>query len=349
MGQLLNDPSSVVFDMATGVTLAHPHLQQLGEYATIATTESPLERVAIVSGGGSGHEPAHWGYVGKGMLDAACAGQVFTSPPVEQILDAIHVLDRRNDHAGVLLVVKNFAGDVMNFGMAAETARNEGVPIAVVTVNDDVSISDPSSRRGVAGAVLLHKIAGAMAVRGAPLVEVKRTATRAVRNMASYGIATSPCVLPGAKGPSFELADDEMELGIGIHGERGTATVPLQRAGQMCELVFAALREQLPSLRSSRILLLVNGMGGTPSLELYLVFAEIHRLASGVGATVAIGLVGNFMTSLNMVGFSSTILLLDDELEELLRAEHHATAFPDLTRQQPSSQRAAFRQGCRDR
>jgi len=331
MTKLIDDPTSVVSDMASGVALAHPRLRQLGDYTTIVTRENRTEGVAIVSGGGSGHEPAHWGYVGRGMLDAACGGEVFTSPPVDQILGAIRFVDERNAHAGVLLVVKNFAGDVMNFGMAAETAADEGIPVTTVTVNDDVSIPDPDLRRGIAGAVLVHKTAGAAAARGAALEKVKQVAHKAIRNMASCGIATSACVLPGASGPSFELAEGEMEVGIGIHGERGTATMPLQSATRMCEIVFAALKENLPPLGDRRVLLLINGMGGTPALELHLLFGGMHRLVSEMGAIVAIGLVGNYMTSLDMTGFSGTILLLDEELEDLLRAEHSAPAFPNLS------------------
>jgi dihydroxyacetone kinase-like protein len=331
MNQLINDPAKAVAEMARGILLAHPHLQQLGTYPTIVTREDRTERVSLASGGGSGHEPAHWGYVGPGMLDAACGGDVFTSPSAEQVHEAIRFLDGRNGHVGVLLIVKNFAGDVMNFGIAADTARNEGVSVATVVVNDDVSIPDPANRRGIAGAPLVHKVAGAMALRSAPLGEVRRVAEKAVENLASFGVATTACTLPGARRPSFALADGEMELGIGIHGERGIATAPLKDATGICEIVAEKLQASLPPLGKRRVLLLINGMGGTPTLELYLVFGLMHRMVSKMGAEIAIGLAGNYMTSLGMAGFSGTILVLDRELEELLRAQHGAPAFPDLS------------------
>lgn len=331
MKKLVNDPSKVVSEMARGALLAHSHLKRLGDYATLVTNEEKTQRVALVSGGGSGHEPAHWGYIGAGMLDAACAGDVFTSPGVDQIHEAIRYLDARNSHAGVLAVVKNFAGDVMNFGVATENARSEGAVVDSIVVNDDVSIPDPANRRGIAGAVLVHRIAGALASAKAPLAEVKRVAEKTVGGLASFGVAIGACTLPGAARPSFPLTEGEMELGIGIHGERGIATVPLQNAAGICALVAEKLGEHLP-LRKSRILLLVNGMGGTPPSELYIAYGQMHDLLTKMGADVAMGLVGNYMTSLDMAGFSATILLLDRELEELLRTPHGAPAFPDLQR-----------------
>lgn len=327
MKKFLNDPKFAVYEMMSGVVGAYPTLKQLGKYTTIVRKELTKNTVGLVSGGGSGHEPAHWGYVGAGMLDAACGGDIFTSPPSGQILEAIQAVDQGQ---GVLLIIKNYTGDVLNFSLAADLAQSQGIKVGSVVVNDDISIGDPEKRRGVAGTVFIHKVAGAMAESGAPLSEVRRVAEKAIHNLASIGVAIAPCVVPTAGRPTFTLEDDEMELGIGIHGERGIMRTAILSASATCKTLFERLKEQFGSMDGEHVALLLNGMGGTPTMELYLLNGIMHRLVYEAGATICFNLVGEYMTALEMAGFSITIMRLDEELKELLIAPTNAPRFPSF-------------------
>ncbi|GGB37698.1 dihydroxyacetone kinase subunit DhaK [Lentibacillus populi] len=328
MKKIVNDPERVVQDMIQGLVTAHPgSVKQLPDTTVITRKDAPVSgKVGLVSGGGSGHEPAHAGYVGKGMLDAAVAGEVFTSPTPDQVLEAIKAVD---SGAGVLLIIKNYTGDVMNFEMAAEMAEAEGIQVEKVVVNDDVAVEDSSftsGRRGIAGTVFVHKIAGAMAEKGGSLQEVKAVAEKVIRNVRSMGVATSPCTVPAAGKPSFELADDEMEVGIGIHGEPGierkkVATAD-EIAGELTDKIFTDL-----DFANSDVAVMINGLGATPEMELYIVNGKVQAILADQGMNVYKTFVGEFMTSLEMAGCSVTLLKLDNQLKELLDAPSTAPAF----------------------
>ncbi|ELK48611.1 dihydroxyacetone kinase subunit DhaK [Halobacillus sp. BAB-2008] len=294
----------------------------------IVRKDAPVEgKVGIVSGGGSGHEPAHAGFVGKGMLDAAVSGEVFTSPTPDQILEAIKAVD---SGAGVLLVVKNYTGDVMNFDMAKELAEAEGIAVESVLVNDDVAVEDSSfttGRRGVAGTVFVHKIAGAKAEEGASLEEVKQTAEHVVHNVRTMGVALSPCIMPTSGEPSFHLEDGEMELGIGIHGEPGVETKPLATADEIATALLDSVLSELEPVGNDQAAVMINGMGATPEMELYVFNRKVQELLAEKGVSVCRTFVGEYMTSLEMAGCSLTILKVDDDLKALLNAPSEAPAF----------------------
>ncbi|WP_042146914.1 dihydroxyacetone kinase subunit DhaK [Paucisalibacillus sp. EB02] len=327
MKKIINDPNQVVQDMIDGLIVANSkHLKQVPDTFVVARKDAPINgKVALVSGGGSGHEPAHAGYIGKGMLDAAVCGEVFTSPTPDQVFEAIKAVD---GGAGVFLVIKNYTGDIMNFEMAAELAEAEGIQVETVIVNDDVAVEDSSfttGRRGIAGTVFVHKIAGAKAERGASLNEVKAVAEKVVANVRSMGMALTPCTVPAAGEPSFELAEDEMEIGMGIHGEPGINRGSIATADE----IATTLTEKVLSDRdfSGDVAVLVNGLGATPEMELYIMNKKVHELLAAKGINVYKTFVGEYMTSLEMAGCSITILQLDDELKELLDAESIAPAF----------------------
>jgi dihydroxyacetone kinase-like protein len=283
-------------------------------------------KVAIVSGGGSGHEPLHGGYVGAGMLDAAVPGPVFTSPTPDSVLAATQAV---NGGAGVLHIVKNYTGDVLNFETAAELAGADGIEVSPVVINDDVAVEDSTytaGRRGVGGTVPLEKITGAAAARGDDLAAVTAIAQRVVANVRSMGVALTACTVPHSGEPSFTLADDEIEMGIGIHGEPGRHRIKLQPADEIVAGLLTPIVEDLPFTRGDRTLLMVNGMGGTPQIELYLAFGIAARLLADSGIEISRSLVGNFITSLEMQGMSLTLLRLDDELTELWDAPVHTAA-----------------------
>ena len=270
-----------------------------------------------MSGGGSGHEPMHGGFVGPGMLDAACPGEVFTSPTPDQMLEATKAVD---GGAGVLHIVKNYTGDVLNFEMAADLAKGEGIDVEAVVTNDDVAVQDSlytAGRRGVGITVIAEKLCGAAADDGRSLADVADICRRANDQGRSMGMALTPCTTPGAGSPSFELGDDEMEIGIGIHGEPGRFREPLAPASQVVERLATAVVEDLPYESGDQVLAMVNGMGGTPLIELYVVYRELHRFLEARGITIARRLVGNYITSLEMAGCSITLLRLDDELTRL--------------------------------
>jgi dihydroxyacetone kinase-like protein len=328
MKKIINDPSTVVAESLRGMALAHPDLLRVQEDpAFVVRADAPVAgKVAIISGGGSGHEPLHGGFVGRGMLDAACPGAVFTSPTPDQMQAAI---EATNGGAGALLVVKNYTGDVLNFETAGELVAAEGIQLRHVVIDDDVAVKDSlytAGRRGVGGTVPLEKIAGAAAERGDDLDTVERIAIKVVRNVRSMGMALAAPTVPHVGEPSFDLADDEMEVGIGIHGEPGRARMPVENADGIVTRLLNPILEDLPFGSGDRVLLFTNSMGGTPLIELYLAHGIAERLLAERGIAVERRLVGPFITSLEMQGMSLTLLKLDDELLELWDAPVHTAA-----------------------
>jgi dihydroxyacetone kinase-like protein len=324
MKKLINDPRNVVPEALRGFGKAHRDLVAVHENPTYVTRAARRPgKVALVSGGGSGHEPLHAGFVGHGMLDAACPGQVFTSPTPEQIAGAAGAVDAGR---GVLFIVKNYSGDVMNFEMAAEEFGGQS---ATVLVQDDVAVESSTysaSRRGVAGTLVVEKMVGAAAEAGADLAVCVALAERASAACATMGVALTSCTVPAAGKPTFQLGDGEMEVGVGIHGEPGRRRAPAAPAEEVAgELLTAILRDLQPA-KGQPLLLLVNGMGGTPLLELYLMYDAAARRLEAEGLTIARSLVGSYVTSLEMAGCSLTVVRLDDELCRLWDAPVHTAA-----------------------
>jgi dihydroxyacetone kinase-like protein len=319
MKKLINDPENVVREELAGVTLAHPDLVKVNvDPHYVVRADAPVQgKVALVSGGGSGHEPMHGGFVGRGMLDAACPGEVFTSPTPDQMEAATKAVD---GGAGVVHIVKNYTGDVMNFEMAAELCRSEGTDVESVLVDDDVAVQDSlytAGRRGVGTTVLMEKIGGAAAEERRPLKEVADVCRKVNDNGRSMGMALTSCTVPAAGKPTFELGDDEMEIGIGIHGEPGRERMKVKPVHEIVELMATPIVEDLPFASGDRVLAFVNGMGGTPLIELYVVFNELAAFLDGRGITIGRNLIGSYITSLEMQGCSITLLKLDDELTAL--------------------------------
>lgn len=319
MKKLINDPQDVVAESLMGVEAAHPDLNVDHQHKIIYRGDAPRRgKVGIISGGGSGHEPLHGGFVGLGMLDAACAGEVFTSPVPDQMLAATKLVD---GGAGVLHVVKNYTGDVMNFEMAAELAgADSGARVMSVVTDDDVAVQDSTwtaGRRGVGITVLLEKIAGAAAEQDRPLEQVAHVARQVNANGRSMGLALTSCTVPSAGKPTFEIGADEMELGVGIHGEPGRQRVPLATAREIAEMLVEPVLADLPFTAGDRVIAFVNGLGGTPLLELYIMYNEVNRILSAHRVQVARSLVGSYITSLDMAGTSITLLKVDDELLSL--------------------------------
>ncbi|WP_271983196.1 dihydroxyacetone kinase subunit DhaK [Pseudoclavibacter terrae] len=328
MKKLINDPKDVVKEALEGMALAHADILRLApEPAFLVRADAPVEgKVGIVSGGGSGHEPMHGGLIGFGMLDAAVPGPVFTSPTPDPILEATKAVDSGR---GVLHIVKNYTGDVLNFETASDLALAEEIEVRSVIVDDDVAVKDSlytAGRRGVAGTVLVEKIAGASAERGDDLDTVAGLAEKVNANARSMGVALSACTVPHAGEPSFDLGEDEIEIGIGIHGEPGRARIAIEPADAIVDRLLAPILEDLPFASGDDVLLFVNGMGGTPEIELYIVFRRAAEVLRERGITVTRHLVGNFTTSLEMQGCSITVLRLDDELTELWDAPVHTAA-----------------------
>ncbi|MGN7201917.1 dihydroxyacetone kinase subunit DhaK [Arthrobacter sp. SAFR-044] len=328
MKKLINDPKSVVQEAVQGFGLAHAGLVTVSEDPIYVTRkDAPVAgKVGLVSGGGSGHEPLHAGYVGRGMLDAAVPGAVFTSPTPDQILPATLAV---NSGAGVVHIVKNYTGDVLNFETAAELAEAEGVSVRTVLVNDDVAVEDSlytAGRRGVGGTVLVEKIAGAAAERGDDLDTVAAIGERVNANVRTMGVALSACTVPHAGTPSFDLAEDEIEIGIGIHGEPGRHRIPMENADNITNRLLEPVLADLKVASGDKVLLFVNGMGGTPLSELYIVYRRAVQVLADAGATVERSLVGNYITALEMQGCSISVLRLDDELTELWDAPVHTPA-----------------------
>src|ERR671926_1813202 len=328
MKKLINATDDVVRESLEGVEAAHGDRVRVSyDPAYVVRADAPVQgKVGVISGGGSGHEPMHGGFVGPGMLDAACPGEVFTSPTPDQMLEATKAV---NGGAGVLHIVKNYTGDVLNFEMAADLAKGEGIDVAAVVTNDDVAVQDSlytAGRRGVGITVLAEKICGAAAEDKRPLGEVAELCRRVNGEGRSMGMALTPCITPGSGQPSFELADDEMEIGIGIHGEPGRYREPLAPASAVVERLATAIVEDLPYESGDNVLAMVNGMGGTPLVELYVVYRELHRFLEGRGITISRRLIGDYITSLEMAGCSITLLKLDDELVRLWDAPVHTPA-----------------------
>ena len=320
MKKILNDVDSVEAEMIQGLVKSAPKMLRKLDYGTIVVRANKKEgKVALVSGGGSGHEPAHAGYVGAGMLDGAVAGTVFTSPTPDQVLEGIKAVATEQ---GVLCIVKNYTGDIMNFEMAVEMAADEGIKADYVVVNDDVAVRDSlytTGRRGVAGTVFVHKIAGAKAEQGASLADVKGVAEKVVANVRSMGMAIEPCTVPAAGKQGVELADDEMEIGIGIHGEPGTHREKLRPANEIAKMLIDEILSDL-DYKGKDVVVMVNGMGGTPLMELYIVNNFVQDYLKEQGVHVYDTMVGNYMTSIEMAGFSLTLLRLDDDMKALYDA-----------------------------
>jgi phosphoenolpyruvate---glycerone phosphotransferase subunit DhaK len=319
MKKLINDPAGVVAEALAGIEAAHPDLRVDHANKVIYRGDAPRPgKVGLISGGGSGHEPLHGGFVGLGMLDAACAGEVFTSPVPDQMLAATKLVD---GGAGVLHVVKNYTGDVLNFEMAAELAEAEtGVRVVSVVTDDDVAVQDSTwtaGRRGVGVTVLLEKIAGAAAEQGRSLDEVADVARRVNGNGRSMGLALTSCTVPAVGHPTFELGEKEMELGVGIHGEPGRERIPLAPARDIAAMLVEPILEDLPFRSGDGVVCFVNGLGGTPLIELYVVFNDVAQILAGRGVQIARSLVGPYITSLDMAGTSVTLLRVDDELLSL--------------------------------
>jgi dihydroxyacetone kinase-like protein len=316
MKKLINAVDTVVTDALAGVAAAHPELRVDVENKVILRAGGPRAgKAGLVSGGGSGHEPLHGGFVGYGMLDAACPGEVFTSPVPDQILLATRAV---NGGAGVLHIVKNYTGDVLNFQMAAELAEDEDIEVASVIVNDDVAVEDSlytAGRRGVGATVFVEKIAGALAEEGADLASVAAVAREVNERSRSFGVALSPCITPAAGKPTFELGDSEIELGIGIHGEPGRTRSPMRSARELAAVALDAIGADIPL--DGELLVMVNGMGGTPLIELYVMYNEVAKYIQERGGRITRNLVGNYITSLEMQGFSVTVCRLTEQLTRL--------------------------------
>jgi dihydroxyacetone kinase-like protein len=319
MKKLINDPADVVSEALLGIEAAHSGLRVDHVNKIVYRGDAPVSgKVGLISGGGSGHEPLHGGFVGPGMLDAACAGEVFTSPVPDQMLAATKAVD---GGAGVLHIVKNYTGDVMNFEMAAELAAAEtGVDVVSVVTDDDVAVQDSlytAGRRGVGVTVVLEKIAGAAAEQGRPLAEVADVAKVVNANGRSMGMALTSCTVPAAGKPTFELGEAEMEIGIGIHGEPGRRRVPLAPAKEIAEMLVEPIVADLPFSSGDAVIAFVNGMGGTPLIELYLMYNEVARIVGAHGIEIARSLVGPYITSLEMAGCSVTLVKVTDDLVAL--------------------------------
>jgi phosphoenolpyruvate---glycerone phosphotransferase subunit DhaK len=319
MKKLINDPADVVKEALEGVAAAHgDRVKVLTDPNVIVRADAPVQgKVGLVSGGGSGHEPMHGGFVGPGMLDAACPGEVFTSPTPDQMLAATKAV---NGGAGVLHIVKNYTGDVLNFEMAADLARAEDIEVEAVVVDDDVAVQDSlytAGRRGVGTTVLAEKICGAAAEQRRSLAEVAELCRKTNANGRSMGMALTSCTVPAAGKPTFELGANEMEIGIGIHGEPGRQRKAVAPVHEVVEMLATPIVEDLPFSSGDKVLAFVNGMGGTPLIELYVVYNELHKFLSGRGIEISRNLIGPYITSLEMQGCSITLLKLDDELTAL--------------------------------
>lgn len=328
MKKLINDPNNVLEDMIEGMCYAHEeYLKRIEGFDVLVRKNPKTNKVALVSGGGSGHEPAHAGYVGEGMLDAAVCGAVFTSPTPDQVYKAIQEV---NTGEGVLLIIKNYTGDVMNFEMAQDMAEMDGINVKSVVVNDDVAVEDSlytAGRRGIAGTVFVHKIAGAKAEEGASLDEVTDVANKVIKNVRSMGMALTSCIVPAAGKPNFTLEDDEVEIGIGIHGEPGTHREKISNANNIASQLVNKIMNDINLECDDEVAVMVNGLSGTPLMELYIVNKKVREMLEDKGIKVYKTFVGEYMTSLEMSGCSVSILKLDDELKELLDKKADTPAF----------------------
>lgn len=327
MKKFINDVERVEEEMVRGFALAYPeYVRQVPDSHVLVRAEKKVDKVALVSGGGSGHEPAHAGYVGKGMLDAAVPGAVFTSPTPDAVYTAVKEVANPE---GTLLIIKNYTGDVMNFEMAREMAEGEGQKMAQVIVGDDVAVDGSLytvGRRGIAGTVFVHKIAGAKAEAGGSLEEVRAVAQKTADNVRSMGVAIAPCTVPANGKPGFELGEDEMEVGIGIHGEPGTHKEPVRPVKEIVAHLMEKILEDY-DFKGSEVAVMVNSAGATPLMELYIIYQHVVDILEAEGISIAHCYIGEYMTSIEMAGFSLSLLKLDSELKELLEAPADTPAF----------------------
>lgn len=327
MKKFINAATEVEDQMIQGMIKAFPQYVKKLDCGNVVVRATPkVGKVALISGGGSGHEPAHGGYVGEGMLDAAVAGAVFTSPTPDQVYEGIKAIATDK---GVLMIIKNYTGDVMNFEMAGEMAADEGIKVAKVVVADDVAVDGSLytvGRRGVAGTVFVHKIAGAKAETGASLEEVQATAQKVIDNVRTMGVAIAPCTVPAAGTPGFVLAEDEMEVGIGIHGEPGTHREKLRPVDEIVDMLLDKILADI-DYKGSEVAVMVNSSGGTPLMELFIAYNHIADVLAAKSVKVYKSFVGEFMTSIEMQGMSITLLKLDEELKALLDAKADTIAF----------------------
>ena len=318
MKKIINNPNEVVSDMLRGMAKANPKIRYLGEgVEVIARAEKTAGKVGVITGGGSGHEPAFGGYVGKGMLDAAVAGNVFSSPSPDRIIEGIKAAD---GGAGVLMVIMNYSGDIMNFKMAGELAEFDGIRTDVVVVKDDVAVPDSTystGRRGIAGTLFVHKVAGAAAEMGKSMEEVKAAAEKTIANIRTMGMAMSPCTLPAVGKPGFTLGEDECEIGMGIHGEPGINREKMSSAKELAAKLLQKIFDDC-DYSGTEVAVMVNGLGGTPLMEQYILYDEVERILAEKRIRIYKAFVGNYMTSLEMAGVSITLFKLDDELKGYL-------------------------------
>ena len=331
MKKVINAPQDVVAEMIQGMVLAFPEYVRKIDTADVIVRANPkTDKVALISGGGSGHEPSHAGFVGPGMLDAGVCGAVFTSPTPDAVFEAIKAVQTSE---GVLLVIKNYTGDVMNFEMAMEMAEAEGIKVDKVVIDDDVAVQDSTwtvGRRGIAGTVLLHKIAGAKAEAGGSLEEVKAVAEKVVANVRSMGMSLTPCTIPEAGKPGFELAEDEMEVGLGIHGEPGVRREKIKPADEIVDELLEKILGDMELAAGEEVAVLVNGLGSTPLMELFVVNKHVNEVLTEKGLVIHKTLVGEYMTAIEMAGFSISVLKLDDELKALLGATADTPAYKEF-------------------
>ena len=327
MKKIINNPNQVVSDMLRGMAKANPKIRYLGEgVEVIARAEKTAGKVGVITGGGSGHEPAFGGYVGKGMLDAAVAGNVFSSPSPDRIIEGIKAAD---GGAGVLMVIMNYSGDIMNFKMAGELAEFDGIRTDVVVVKDDVAVPDSTystGRRGIAGTLFVHKVAGAAAEMGKSIEEVKAVAERTIANIRTMGMAMSPCTLPAVGKPGFTLGEDECEIGMGIHGEPGINREKMSSAKELAAKLLQRIFDDC-DYSGTEVAVMVNGLGGTPLMEQYILYDEVEQILTEKGIRIYKAFVGNYMTSLEMAGVSITLFKLDDELKGYLDCPCDAMAW----------------------
>lgn len=328
MKKMINKPENIVTEMIGGMLKAFPdYLEQVGDLPVVKRKNKKEGKVALISGGGSGHEPSHAGFVGYGMLDAAVAGEVFTSPSADKVYEAIKAVDSGN---GVLLIIKNYSGDVMNFEMAAEMAGMEGINVKKIIVNDDIAVENSTytvGRRGIAGTVLVHKMVGAAAEKGYSLDELEVLGNKVISRTKTMGMSLKPCMVPTTGKLSFELPEDEVEIGLGIHGEPGTHREKMQDANAHVDYLLDKILKESKLSENDEVAVLVNGLGETTLIELYIINNRISEVLANKNIKVYDTIVGNYMTSLDMGGFSITLVKLDDEMKELLKAKADTPAF----------------------
>ncbi|WP_177160763.1 dihydroxyacetone kinase subunit DhaK [uncultured Fusobacterium sp.] len=328
MKKMINKPENIVTEMIGGMLKAFPdYLEQVGDLPVVKRKNKKEGKVALISGGGSGHEPSHAGFVGYGMLDAAVAGEVFTSPSADKVYEAIKAVDSGN---GVLLIIKNYSGDVMNFEMAAEMAGMEGINVKKIIVNDDIAVENSTytvGRRGIAGTVLVHKMVGAAAEKGYSLDDLEVLGNKVISRTKTMGMSLKPCMVPTTGKLSFELPEDEVEIGLGIHGEPGTHREKMQDANAHVDYLLDKILKESELLENDEVAVLVNGLGETTLIELYIINNRVSEVLANKNIKVYDTIVGNYMTSLDMGGFSITLVKLDDEMKELLKAKADTPAF----------------------